>query len=110
MLRFYKVFKNRHVVLPVIHVESQDQALRNTARAKDNGCDGVFLINHGMDSYELLKIQAECRKIWPEYFIGVNCLELGTSIFNHVDLSTVSGVWTDNAGINETTGMVGGTA
>jgi hypothetical protein len=35
-------------ILPVIHVDSVEQALRNAEIARESLCDGVFLINHGL--------------------------------------------------------------
>ena len=52
--RFRQVFANRHVVLPVIHVKSPSQAVRNARLARDLGCDGVFLINHGISYGQLI--------------------------------------------------------
>jgi len=47
------------VVLPVAHVESENQALRNAKIARESGCDGVFLINHGISVRRLLEIFTE---------------------------------------------------
>ena len=47
MQRFRSHFpQSTPVVLPVIHVETADQARRNAALARQAGCAGVFLINH----------------------------------------------------------------
>ncbi len=45
-----------HVVLPVIHVETCSQAVRNAEIARTAGGNGVFLINHGISHRELLDI------------------------------------------------------
>ena len=69
---FHEVFRNRHVVLPVIHVESQSQALRNAEIAHDEGADGVFLISmRGMPHRELLEMQRIAREEFSTWFIGV---------------------------------------
>ena len=60
MSTFRRVFKNIHTVLPVIHVESQTQALRNALVARDCGCDGVFVMHHGRPSARLLEISRRC--------------------------------------------------
>jgi predicted TIM-barrel enzyme len=102
-------FKNRfsartQVILPVIHVESQDQALRNTEVAKTAGCDGVFLINHSIYSEELLGIAHRVRDSFPDWWIGVNCLDLAPeAVFACVD-EAISGIWVDNAFVDERTG------
>lgn len=102
MDRFSQVFSNPRVVLPVIHVETQDQALRNVLIARDAGADGVFLINHGMPDANLLAIHASVATVHPDWWIGVNCLGLSPyEVFTKIS-PKVRGVWVDNAGINET--------
>lgn len=41
MNAFRTRFPNRHIILPVIHVENLSQALRNTYIARKAGADGV---------------------------------------------------------------------
>jgi hypothetical protein len=94
-------FKNKHMIYPVIHVKSEEQAIRNTKIAKDAGCDGVFLINHAISPEALLKIHAATAKAVPNWWIGINCLG-----FTHKDMfenmtPEMSGLWMDNAGIDE---------
>ena len=99
--RFRHVFTNRHVVLPVIHVASAEQARRNTAIAKTAGADGVFLINHSIASDALLNIYGEIADLFPNWWIGVNCLDLDPeTVFARIS-PRVSGVWVDNAMIQE---------
>jgi len=100
-MNFNDVFANVRVVLPVIHVESQDQALRNVRIAREAGADGVFLINHGMSSDELLRIHGEVAADNSGLWIGVNCLDLDPEdVFSKVN-NRVGGVWVDNAAIDE---------
>ena len=61
----------RHVLLPVIHVESESQALRNAVLAREGGCDGVFLINHDISAAELLTIHKAVVKQLPDWWVGV---------------------------------------
>lgn len=102
MGNFKEVFTNRHTVLPVVHVEGQKQTLKNAEIAYEEGADGVFLISmKGMHHRELLKIHEVVNEEFPKWFIGVNYLDL-PAIFVFRNLNrNVSGVWTDNAGINE---------
>ncbi len=95
------VFSNRHIVLPVIHVDSEDQALRNVAIARAANADGVFLINHEMSSSDLLSIHRAVFAEHSDWWIGVNCLDLTPlEVFQTID-DTVMGVWVDNAMIDE---------
>ena len=99
--RFRKFFTTRHVVLPVVHVETRDQAILNTQAALEHGSDGVFLINHSIDWQTLLAIHAEVAREFPASWIGVNCLDLWPSeVFNRLP-PRIQGVWVDNAMIEE---------
>jgi hypothetical protein len=100
--KFRQVFSNRHVLLPVIHVETVDQALRNAGHAVSAGCDGFFLINHDQPYEELLGAYRIVRSAHPTAWIGVNCLDLfADDVFSALD-ADVNGVWVDNARIDET--------
>jgi hypothetical protein len=95
------IFRRRHVVLPVIHVVSAEQALRNARIAREAHADGVFLINHGMPWGELLRIHALVDDAFPNWWIGVNCLDLAPAeVFNKIS-DRVAGVWVDDARIRE---------
>jgi hypothetical protein len=90
-----------HVILPVIHVETLDQAMRNAEVAKTAGCDGVFLINHSISSRELLGMARHVRSSFPDLWVGVNCLDLEPDqVFGRVD-QAISGIWVDNALVDE---------
>ena len=101
MNNYRDVFRNRHTILPVIHVESQAQTLRNTEVAREAGSDGAFLINHGMSPDQLLDIFAAVYAANSDWWLGVNCLGLlPEDVFNAVP-SEVVGIWVDNAEIDE---------
>ena len=98
---YRRTFTLRHAVLPVIHVRDADQALRNAHIAASAGCDGVFLINHGISTQSLLEIEAEVSSQMTDLWTGVNLL--GTApedVFGKL-APGVGGVWTDNARIRE---------
>jgi predicted TIM-barrel enzyme len=98
---FRRCFRNRHVVLPVIHVVAEAQALRNAAIARDAGADGVFLINHSIPWEELLKIHYAVVSSFSDWWVGVNLLDVQpAAVFWQID-SKVAGVWVDNAMIQE---------
>lgn len=99
--RFQEVFSQRHVVLPVIHVESHQQALRNTKVAHRAGCDGIFLINHDVSHPDLMDIHKAVVDEFPDWWIGINSLGLQPeSMFSDLP-NRVAGLWTDNARIDE---------
>ncbi|HLE49407.1 MAG TPA: BtpA/SgcQ family protein [Patescibacteria group bacterium] len=103
-----EIFQNEHIVLPVIHAETENQVLDNARVAYEAGCDGIFLINmkdpttSTRMSYEnLRKLHKMVRSEYATWWIGVNYLDLpAVKVFENVD-STVSGVWVDNAEIYE---------
>lgn len=101
MTEFRDVFASAHVVLPVIHVESEKQAIRNALIARESGCDGVFLINHGMSSERLIDIFAAVCGIHTDWWTGLNCLGLLPDDTFRAVPPEVSGIWVDNAGIDE---------
>jgi len=101
MISFTQTFKSNKVVLPVIHVESLHQALRNAQIAHQQNCDGVFLINHEMPFTTLLEIHHQVFNVFPKWWIGVNCLDLSPwDVFDKIT-DEVAGVWVDNAWIDE---------
>lgn len=99
--KFREVFRNQRVLLPVIHVTSRAQVLENVVVARSAGADGVFLINHAMDHGELLDIYAEVRAEHPDWWIGINCLDLNPFEICEQAPDSVSGIWTDNALVDE---------
>src|SRR5579859_5561714 len=103
MSRFRAVFANRHVVLPVIHVVSAEQALRNVHIARTALTDGCFLISHGRASDDhLLAIHQEIAAVSAGWWVGVNCLTLNAAdVFARVG-DRAAGVWVDDALIDET--------
>lgn len=102
MTNFKETFRGRHAILPVIHVETQDQTLRNAEIAFKAGCHGVFLISMwGADHKALLQMHQVVRAEFPDWWIGVNFLGLqARQVFEKLN-AQVSGVWVDNAQIDE---------
>lgn len=108
MANFKESFQYKHVVLPVIHAKTEEQVLSNAKVAYEAGCDGVFLINmenerklFGMNYIKLMELYQLVKEEFAPWWIGVNCLDLPTAdVFKNITPS-VSGVWADNAGINE---------
>lgn len=99
MNRFYEVFGNSPVFLPVIHVVDALQMQRNLRIVFENGGDGAFLIGHSMDTNAFLQHYQVARTNWPERWIGVNCLGVPVRDVFRKLRSQASGIWTDNAEI-----------
>jgi hypothetical protein len=99
--RFREVFPKGHVVLPVIHVSSEAQAQRNAEIAFGAGAHGAFLINHAMGSAELLAIHERVVQASPDWWLGVNCLDLHPAEAVRRVSHETAGIWSDNAMIRE---------
>lgn len=121
--RFRARFGRRHVVLPVVHVTGDEQALRNVQVARDAGADGAFLISHGRDfgHQQLLALHGRLAKQAQGFWLGVNCLDLdapgvltrvGASSWDadrrwqanpafHPGAEGLGGVWCDDAGVRD---------
>lgn len=102
MSRFIETFEKSPVLLPVIHVENEAQALKNAEIALREGCDGAFLISmRGMKHDGLLKIHSVVKREFPNFWLGVNFLDLeAIEVFNKLN-EEVGGVWVDDARIIE---------
>ncbi|MCK5536162.1 MAG: hypothetical protein KAI79_05000 [Bacteroidales bacterium] len=100
-MKFNSVFGKQKVVLPVIHVESSEQAIENCRIALDSGAHGVFLINHHYLYEHLLEVYNSVRKIFPDAWIGLNFLDLSPYEAMLTTPLSVNGIWTDNALIDE---------
>jgi len=101
VIKIKDIFGNRHAVLPVIHVETLDGALYNTELAQEHGCDGAFLIAHRGSSSDLLNVYAEVSAKFPDFWMGINCLDLTpVETFAKVHAG-VNGIWVDNAQVDE---------
>ncbi len=104
MDEFQKVFKNRHAILPVVHAKDLKQVVSNIAVAREAGADGVFLINHRISYLELLYIYEFASAKFPDFWMGVNFLDLTPlGVFEMIFKKgiRVRGIWTDNAQIDE---------
>ncbi len=97
---YRSTFPKKHTFLAVVHVEGGTQALRNARIARDEGADGVFLINHEIAYPQLLECYQRVRRELPGFWIGLNCLDLGPAALEFVPHST-EGLWIDNAMIVE---------
>ena len=102
MSRFREVFSATHVVLPIVHVSTHDQAARNVRIARDAGTDGAFLISHGsVSDSELFDIYLRIADENKGFWLGVTCLGWGADELFTRATDRVAGVWIDDALIDE---------
>lgn len=98
---FRSTFPRRNTLLIVIHVENTDQAIRNARIAKEEGADGVFLINHQIPAQLLLDCFDQVKQSFPSLWIGLNFLDLNPLETLPMLPRNAAGIWIDNAGIYE---------
>lgn len=105
MSRVVEVFGASRVLLPVVHPVGREEALTSIADAVAVGVKGIFLINQGMDSDEVLALVLDVRQLHPSLWIGVNLLghrppEMLERALDRCD-GRIDGIWADNAWIDE---------
>ncbi|KVP75223.1 hypothetical protein WJ96_05555 [Burkholderia ubonensis] len=61
-------------VIPVIHYQDDEQAMRNAERAFDAGCAGVFLIHMEGQNQLLAPVARLIKSRWPDMLVGINYL------------------------------------
>lgn len=94
------VFRNSKVFLPVIHVRNEAHALPNARIAYDEGADGIFLINHRIPGYELLRVAHAAEKQFPQKWIGLNFLDLPPISALAAIGPRYDGIWMDDVGVS----------
>ena len=94
-------------VLPVIHVQDNDQINRNIEIAVRAGAQGVFLINHDFDVKQFLPLIERCRQAHPLLWLGVNFLGVtgrdAFPILGNLESRglAIDAYWADDACIDE---------
>jgi len=105
MNRITETFGKSPVLLPVVHPVDRDTALRSIDVVRAAGCKGLFLINQGMSSREVLQLVRDVRARDPELWIGVNLLDhrAPDALSDALDQcdGRIDGIWADNAHIDE---------
>jgi len=85
----------RPVILFIVPTSAEDDAVRDAARARADGADGVFLINRRIGHQELLRIAGSLARIHAGWFVGVNCRDLRPQdVFCRLP-EGIGGVWTE---------------
>lgn len=99
-----KLNTNLKVFLPVIHVENESQGIEQATLSLLNGVYGIFLINHSISYSKLFKVYKNIRILFPESWIGINCLDLEPIQVIKKMPKDIDGLWVDNAYIWEELG------
>ena len=110
---FHRMFESSGpVVIPVIHVLTEDQTSRNIDIAVNGGVAGIFLINHDFPVDQFLPIVRAIRVRYPDLWLGLNFLAVtGEHAFPVLaELNSegcrIDAYWADDACIDEAASMV----
>jgi hypothetical protein len=92
----------RRVLLPVLHLPFGPEGLLQSVEvAREAGCDGVFLINQGMGTPELLAQLPRLKERYPDLWLGINLLGYEPAeILRMPEAELLDGVWADDAGVD----------
>lgn len=82
--------------IPVIHVQSDAQALLQAIVAFDNGADGIFLIDHRRSHHKLRDTYDYVRSQLPKSWIGLNLLDLDAKAAIAWMPRGIDGLWMDS--------------
>lgn len=96
-MEYRDVFQKKNSLIVVVHANSEEQVLRNVKIADENGANGVFLISHERPFNELFDMYGVARNENPDFWIGLNAIDLFPSVTIDFAPSSVSGLWVDNA-------------
>jgi hypothetical protein len=81
-------------IIPVIHMLTHKQVVQNIEICLSCGIEKVFLINHGLDSEQLLLTAYNVKFEYPDLWVGINMLGTTTELALSTDL-TLDGLWCD---------------
>ena len=102
----HRLMRTARVLLPVIHPVNEATALASVEVAIAANCRGVFLLNQGMTSAEVLQLVMTVRRLHPQLWVGVNLLGQRPEEVLAMGLAAcegrLDGIWSDNAHIDET--------
>lgn len=105
MNRIEEIFGVSRVLLPVVHPVGWSEAIDSVRVASDAGVKGVFLINQGMDTDDVLRLVVAVRQQFPALWVGLNLLgrSPAQALTDALDAceGRIDGIWTDNARVDE---------
>lgn len=97
MNKIHTTFNRPRVLLPVVHACSMEQVQEQTAVARENGADGVFVINQGgLNAYQVIDAALAETQRYPDWFVGVNLLAVRPHDIDRLLPDPIRGLWSDN--------------
>jgi predicted TIM-barrel enzyme len=92
-------------LIPVIHVNHWQQAVRNAMLCNDLGL-GCFLIHHRASYKKLFEAAEKVKEHLPDMWIGINALDLSPIEVLEKAPKWVNAIWVDNGGVVEKDGGI----
>ena len=99
LARFVNVFGNRVAVLPVIHAKDERQVRSQVELCVQAGAAGCWLINHNAHWRSLFSWGLAAKKDRPNFWIGLNCLDLNAYRAVVEVPQVFDGVWSDDGSV-----------
>jgi len=103
--RIEEVFGCPRVLLPVVHPVDRDTAIASVRVAHGAGVKGIFLINQGMSTEQVLDLVMVVRAELPALWVGLNLLGVPPAQVLARGLAAcagrLDGIWSDNAHVEE---------
>jgi hypothetical protein len=91
-----RIFNQQRVLLPVVHPVSEEIAGKSIDTAVSAGCKGIFLIDQGLSTKEVLQLAVSTKQRYPNLWVGLNLLEMDLpEVYRRVEDSGLDGVWSD---------------
>lgn len=79
-------------IYPVVHINTTETAVEQSAAALAAGADGVYLIHHGADNTTLFEVLRLVSEDLPDAFVGVNLLGSSTlQALHRIEHALISG-------------------
>lgn len=98
---YREIFAKRHILLVAVHVDTPKQTQDNVQIAKEEGADGVFLVNHAVEWKHMTEWYHEVRQKHPDFWVGLNYLDLRQLDAMRTLPCDASGLWVDDMGIRD---------
>lgn len=98
---YREIFTSRNTLLVAIHVDTPKQVQDNVEIAREEGADGVFLVNHSVEHAHMTEWYHEVRRKHPDFWIGLNYLDLWQLQAIQALPRSASGLWVDDMGIRD---------
>ncbi len=105
-MRYREAFKQKkRVFLPVIHVDSEEQAVENAKIAFESRADGLYLVSHIHDVSQFMEIFDKVAEAHPGKWVGLNFGPRFGAVdpLDWIRHKRVDGIWLNHAQIGDAT-------